>query len=220
MLAVLRAHPNAADGLPPYDLAAYLTESRLCVDWYRPAAIPSGRDDPAASIQFDDLLSQALSRLPAAPTVCTLRDYHAENLIWLPDRSGAARVGLLDYQDALAGHPAYDLVSLLEDARRDTSAQLQASLKARYCDLTGQTMADLDIACAILGAQRNLKILGIFARLWIRDGKPAYLDLLPRVWGHLGRDLAHPALAPLADWVVKNLPAPDAAVRDRLRAAR
>ena len=138
-----------------------------------------------------------------------LRDYHAENLIWLPERSGAARVGLLDYQDALEGPPAYDLVSLLEDARRDTSAELRDAMIRQYCEATGQSEAAILAQSALCGAQRNLKILGLFVRLSQTAGKHAYLDLLPRVWGHLQRNLAHPALADLQTWVTTNVPPPD-----------
>ncbi|MFT6775685.1 MAG: aminoglycoside/choline kinase family phosphotransferase [Paracoccaceae bacterium] len=156
---------------------------------------------------------------PAAPgAALVLRDYHAENLIWLPDRAGPARVGLLDHQDALIGHPAYDLASVLEDARRDTSPTLRAAMLARYCAATGADPDTFGAAFAILAAQRNLKIVGIFARLCIRDGKPSYVDLIPRVWAHLARDLAHPALADLAQFVAAHVPPPDAPVLARLRA--
>jgi aminoglycoside/choline kinase family phosphotransferase len=115
--------------------------------------------------------------------------------------------GLLDFQDALVGHPAYDLVSLLQDARRDVSPELEARMFDRYIRATrgdaGTFLADY----ARLGAQRNTKIIGIFVRLWKRDGKPRYLDLIPRVWGLLERDLAHPALAPVARWFDANIPA-------------
>ena len=137
----------------------------------------------------------------AAPPRLTLRDYHADNLIWLPGRAGLRRVGLLDFQDAVLGAPAYDLVSLLEDARRDVAPETVAAMRARYLAARPETDADaFDAAYAMLGAQRNCKIVGIFTRLWRRDGKPAYLDHLPRVWAHLARDLAHPTLAPLRAW--------------------
>lgn len=217
LLAELHAAPGAANGLPPYDAATYLRESRLVTDWYLPAAGPVA---PAVAAEFDALIRQATGALDPRPTVCVLRDYHAENLIWLPRRAGVARVGLLDYQDALAGHPAYDVVSLLEDARRDTAPELRAAMVARYLRASGADPDAFLHAHAVLGAQRNLKILGIFARLWRRDGKPAYLDLLPRVWGHLTTDLSHPALADLAAWVRTHLPPPDPEFRARLRAAR
>jgi len=131
-----------------------------------------------------------------------LRDYHAENLIWLPDREIDSRTGLLDFQDALFAHPAYDLVSLIEDARRDVAPDLAEPLKARFCKAAGLTdRAAFDAAYAVLGAQRNAKILGIFVRLAKRDGKARYLDLIPRVQAHFARDLAHPALRDVASLV-------------------
>jgi aminoglycoside/choline kinase family phosphotransferase len=149
--------------------------------------------------------------------VPVLVDYHAENLFWLPERQGLARVGILDHQDLRIGHPAYDLVSLLEDARRDTTAEMRMAMRHRYLDLTGFEASGFDRAAHVWAAQRNLKILGLFARL-VRSGKPRYLEMLPRVWGHLMRDLEHPALATLATWVTEHMPAPDAAVRARILA--
>ncbi|RMD48972.1 MAG: aminoglycoside phosphotransferase [Alphaproteobacteria bacterium] len=204
--------------LAPYDLEALLAEARLVIEWYLPAA--SGRPvPPDLAAEFDALIAAATAEVRAerAP-VAVLRDYHAENLIWLPERRGHARVGLLDFQDARAGHPAYDLVSLIEDARRDTSPGLAELLIDRHAALTGAEPGVLRAACAALGAQRNLKILGIFARLAIRDGKPRYLDLLPRVWGHVMTDLAHPDLAALARFVRAHLPAPESGVIARIRA--
>jgi aminoglycoside/choline kinase family phosphotransferase len=136
--------------------------------------------------------------------VMVLRDYHADNLMVLPDRE---ELGLLDFQDALAGHAAYDLVSLLQDARRDVAPALEEAMLARYA--AAANVADRDLFRAhyeILGAQRNAKILGVFTRLWKRDGKPHYLPLQPRVWGYLERNLAHPALAPVRDWFDANVP--------------
>jgi aminoglycoside/choline kinase family phosphotransferase len=133
-----------------------------------------------------------------------LRDYHADNLMVLPDRTD---LGLLDFQDALAGHAAYDLVSLLQDARRDVDPALEEEMIDRYARAAG--IADRDRFRAhyeILGAQRNTKILGIFTRLWKRDGKPHYLPLQPRVWSYLERNLAHPALGPVRDWFDRNVP--------------
>jgi aminoglycoside/choline kinase family phosphotransferase len=114
-------------------------------------------------------------------------------------------LGLLDFQDALIGHPAYDLVSLLQDARRDVSPELEAKMLGAYKALA-RPGAGFDAAYAVLGAQRNAKIIGIFTRLWKRDGKPRYLSFLPRMWGLLERDLAHPALAPVAEWFAANIP--------------
>ena len=151
-------------------------------------------------------MHDAGGRTPAAG-VTVLRDYHAENIMLLDTLD---RQGLLDFQDALVGHRAYDLVSLLQDARRDVSPQLEAAMLDRYCRATGVDPDEFLADYARLGAQRNAKIIGIFVRLWRRDGKPRYLSLIPRVWALLEHDLAHPALAPVAGWFAANIP-------DRLR---
>ncbi|MGF1501115.1 MAG: aminoglycoside phosphotransferase family protein [Paracoccaceae bacterium] len=206
--------------LAPYDAAVYRPEAALATDWYLPGA--TGRPVPAETVAaFADALDAALAPVADAPPTLVHRDYHAENLLWLPEREGAARIGLLDYQDALAGHPAYDLVSLLEDARRDTAPALRRAMLARFLD----RRTDLDpdtfaAAYAALGAQRNLKILGIFARLSRRDGKPRYLAHMPRVWRHLAGDLAHPALEDLRRWVAEHLPPPEPETLARIRAGR
>ena len=169
------------------------------------------------SADFRALVQQVTEPVRHARDTVVLRDYHAENLLWLPDRPGHAAVGLLDYQDVLAGHPAYDLVSLLEDARRDTTEELQVAMLDLYLAARpGLDAAEFRTAYAVLGAQRNLKIVGIFTRLAVRDGKPAYLALIPRVWRHLQRDLAHPALAGLTDWIDRHVPAPEPALLDRI----
>ncbi|MBZ0130365.1 MAG: phosphotransferase [Rhodobacteraceae bacterium] len=202
--------------LPPYSAEVYEHEARLLTDWYLPAA--TGRTLPGDD--YAALVNAACARITPDRPCMVLRDYHAENLLWLPDRKGIARVGLLDFQDALAGHPAYDLVSLLEDARRDTSADLRETMLRRYVDATGSDPQAFRLAYATLGAQRNLKIIGIFARLWLRDGKPAYLDLMPRVWAHLQNDLAHPRLAALRDFIAVHVPEPTPLTLGKIRAAR
>ncbi len=209
LLAWFQSLPPPAGGWtpPPYDMAVLLREARLATEWYLPAA--TGAPAPAdLAAEFDALAEAAFTPLLPASTVPIYRDYHAENLIWLPARRGRARVGLLDYQDLLIGHPAYDLVSLLEDARRDVAPELRAAMLARYRARTGAEPEALDHAAHVLSAQRNLKILGLFTRLARRDGKPRYLGYLPRVWSYLRADLAHPALAPLAGWVEAHLPPP------------
>ncbi len=186
----------------PYDAAALKREVDLLPDWYAPAL-----DLTVDRADYDRLWSAAWSGLlerSASDPVLVLRDYHADNLMLLDDGG----LGLLDFQDALAGHRAYDLVSLLQDARRDVSPGLEAAMIDRYCDKAAipdreQFLADYQL----LGAQRNSKILGIFTRLWKRDGKPLYLELQPRVWGHLERNLEHPGLAGLKDWFDRNIPA-------------
>lgn len=155
--------------------------------------------------------------LDQIPKVLSLRDFHAENLLWLPDRAGLARLGLLDFQDAVAAHPAYDLISLTRDARRDVPAGLAAGLADRFCRRNRHDSGQFAADCALLGAHRSLRILGVFARLATEDAKLSYLDLMPRVWSYLRRDLAMPALAPLRDLVLRCLPEPTPAVLDRIR---
>ena len=184
--------------LPPgpftqYTLAEYQREAKLFIDWYCPA---QGLyiDGPSWTEAWAEALGSLLSR--QRPGVTVLRDYHAENIMLL---GGLEKQGLLDFQDALVGHPAYDLVSLLQDARRDVDTALEQAMLDYYIERSGaqsEFLADY----ARLGAQRNAKIIGIFVRLWKRDGKPRYLDYIPRVWRLLERDLAHPALAPVARW--------------------
>jgi aminoglycoside/choline kinase family phosphotransferase len=204
--------------LPPYDAAVLTREAALLRQWWLPGAT-GATPPPDLVTEFDGLVAQATAAVGPARDVLVLRDYHADNLIWLPRRRGIARVGLLDYQDALAGHAAYDLMSLLEDARRDTSAELREAMVARYLGCRpGLDAEAFRAAYSVLGAQRNLKIVGIFARLALRDAKPHYLDLIPRVWGHLMRDLSHPALTPLAAWVARHVPAPEPATLARVAA--
>ena len=183
-----------------YSLSEYQRETKLFVDWYCPAQnlYVDGRSYTAA---WDEVLTPLLSR--QRPGVTVLRDYHAENIMLL---GALHKQGLLDFQDALIGHPAYDLVSLLQDARRDVSAELETDMIAHYLADHGDA-ATFKADYARLGAQRNAKIVGIFVRLWKRDGKPRYLELIPRVWALLERDLAHPALAPVARWFDENVPA-------------
>ncbi len=194
---LLRLQRHEAAPVPPYDRAFILREANLLIEWYCDAlGLPVDVDGYAAA------WNAAFDALPEMPVVTVLRDYHAENLMLLDD----ARLGLLDFQDALAGHPAYDLVSLLQDARRDVPAVVEASMIARYHESTG--VGDgFDAAYHLFGAQRNAKIIGIFTRLWRRDGKPRYGALCPRVWRYLERDLAHPALAGVARWFDLNIPA-------------
>lgn len=162
---------------------------------------------------FEDILRQTITGDP----VLVQRDYHAENLLWLTDRDGIARVGLLDYQAARAGHRAYDLVSLLQDARRDVPATVELQMVEHYIACTGVESSGFRAAFTVLGVQRNLRILGVFARLSQDYGKPQYVDLIPRVWNHMIRGLDHVVLAPVADMIRDNLPAPTPENLDRLR---
>lgn len=192
--------------LPPgpfldYSLGEYQREARLLLEWYCPAQ-NLYVDAPGYSAAWEAVLGPLLPR--QRPGVTVLRDYHAENIMLL---EGLDDQGLLDFQDALVGHPAYDLVSLLQDARRDVSPDLEAEMFDHYAAKAGVAVDDFLADYARLGAQRNAKIVGIFVRLWKRDGKPRYLDLIPRVWALLERDLAHPALGPVAKWFDANIPA-------------
>lgn len=178
-----------------YDSPALLAETELFLDWY----VEKHLDRAVSSADRQSWRRVWLAVFPALETEATglaLRDYHAENLLWLPARTGPARAGLIDYQDALFVHPAYDLVSLLEDARRDVPPDLATEMKAHFLKAAHISDAGaFDAAYAVLGAQRNAKILGIFVRLAMRDGKPKYLDLLPRVARHFLTDISHPALS-------------------------
>jgi len=196
--------------LPAYDIERLLAEAALLVDWYR----------PLSGVLRDEYLALWRAVLPDAvmsPPTLVLRDYHVDNLILLPDRPGVRRCGLLDFQDAVRGPPSYDLVSLLEDARRDVPAPLRQAMTERYLAAfpTLDRRAFLRSA-AILAAQRNCKIIGIFTRLWQRDGKRQYLAHIPRVWRLLEDDLRHPALAPIAHWLDRHLP-PESRCRPDLR---
>ena len=205
------APPPPAHGWspPPYDAAVLVREMRLAVEWYIPAATGAPAS-PDLAAEFDALTAPLVAMALEGPQVPVLRDFHAENLIWLPERRDDARIGLLDFQDLLIGHPAYDLVSLLNDARRDVPEALRRALTARFHAATGRDPDAFAAAMAALSAQRNLKILGLFVRLARRDGKPGYLRHLPRVRGLLARDLAHPALAPLDVWAARRLPPAEA----------
>jgi aminoglycoside/choline kinase family phosphotransferase len=195
LLVALRAHP--AEGLAPYDRAVLHREAGLFVDWYCPE-VGLRVDAEGYRAAWDAVFDHALTDEP----VTVLRDYHAENLMLVGE---ARTLGLLDFQDALAGHPAYDLVSLLQDARRDVDPSVEQAMLARYVAATGAG-DDFMAAYHVLGAQRNAKIIGIFTRLWKRDGKPRYATLCPRVWAYLERDLSQPVLAPVARWLDENVP--------------
>ncbi|MHA6287723.1 aminoglycoside phosphotransferase family protein [Maricaulis sp. CAU 1757] len=192
--------------LQRYDAVALTAEADLFLDWYLAEHAGVELDD-AARQDWHDIWRTALERLDACPPGLVLRDFHAENLIYLPEREAEAAIGLLDFQDAVIGHPAYDLVSLLEDARRNVDRKLAVPLKARFVAQAGiEDAAGFDAAYAVLGAQRNAKILGIFVRLAKRDGKQRYLDYLPRVARHFVGDLQHPALMPLLMWAKTHAP--------------
>lgn len=155
--------------------------------------------DPRAAADLAGRLRRALETWAPEATVLSLRDFHAENLIWRPEREGADRLGLLDFQDAVLAPPEYDLASLLRDARRDTGAGLRAAMIRRFAEATGRDEGRVAAATAVLGLQRNLRILGVFARLARERGRPGYLALMPRVQAHVADDLRHPALREIAE---------------------
>ena len=207
-------------GLPAYDDDRFVTEAEILVDYFLPAALGA----PVASDVADAYRACWSALLPIAramPETLVLRDYHVDNLIGIPDRSGIAACGLLDFQDAVVGPITYDVVSLLEDARRDISETLAAAMRDRYL----AAFPDLDrdayaASCAILGAQRHCKVIGIFTRLCVRDGKSGYLQHIPRVWRLLERSARHPALAPLKTWLDQTVPMEKRAIPECLQATQ
>ena len=210
-------HISAAPSkLPPdkalhrYDETALLAEVDLLPEWFMPVAL--GRT--ASTEEFAEhraLWQEVLLETLKATPVFVHRDFHAQNLIWLPQRRGLARVGVLDFQDAVAGSNAYDLISLIEDARRDVAPQIAQATTSHYIAAMRRQGTALDeevyrSQMAVMAAQRNAKIAGIFARLFKRDRKPRYLDYMPRVWGYLNRDLEDPALRSLKAWYDRTIP--------------
>ena len=188
-----------------YDFDAFMAETDLFLDWY-----VEKLETPISQTARNDWLEiwrETLSQTQTAAPGLALRDFHAENLFWRQDKIRLEQIGLIDFQDAVFTHPAYDLVSLLEDARRDVSPDLVAPLIEHFCTCAKiENNQDFQSAYAILGAQRNAKILGIFVRLSKRDNKHQYLDFLPRVRAHFTHDLDHPALVDLKLWIEKHAP--------------
>ena len=213
VLIHLQAHPAPPD-LPNLTAADWAEAAALAIDWYRRAAL--GNVDGRAD--FTATLGATLAAWADGPRVLILRDYHAENLLWLPARTGLARAGLLDFQAAQMGQSGYDLVSLLQDARRDVPESVEAAMIAHFARSRGLDPAAFRTAYATLGAQRALRILGIFARLCLQGGKARYVRLIPRVWGQLQRNLAHPALSDLVALCDRLLPPPTPDVLTRLEA--
>lgn len=207
LLAALHAHPPAP-GILALDGAELANQVGLFAQWYAPAAgAPVG-----AGLSVGPVIAALHDELAAdMPPVTALRDFHAENIVWLGD----APLGLLDFQDAVAAHPAYDLVSALQDPRRDVPQAIEDAAIARYCAATGVDPVRFAGAYALLGAQRNLRIMGIFTRLCLCDGKPRYLQFMPRCWRLIARNLAHPALAPLAE-AVREVPPPSPDMIERI----
>jgi tRNA threonylcarbamoyl adenosine modification protein YjeE len=196
--------------IPRYSLDALLIEAELLLDWYIPFA--GGTVTDSMRMMFTDLWRGAMLPVLTTEPTWVLRDFHSPNLLWLPERQGIQRIGLLDFQDAVMGPPAYDLASLLQDARVDVTEQMELSLLTHYCRIRKYRDPHFQVApfaetYAILAAQRATKILGIFARLNLRDGKPQYLRHIPRVWDYLQRSLTHPSLASLQTWYRSHVPA-------------
>ena len=190
---------EAVDGvfhdIPAYDRRALAIETELVTDWYFPHAAGRQASD-AERAEFAAAWADAFDVLDTAEKSIVLRDYHSPNLIWRPDRIGHDRVGLIDFQDAVIGPSAYDVASLAQDARVTIPAELETQIVEAYCAARGDfDRAGFEAAYAVMAAQRNSKILGIFVRLNVRDGKPGYMKHLPRIRDYVARSLHHPALA-------------------------
>jgi len=194
-------------GTAPYSDTLLIDEAALLVDWYLPAVL--GEDLPAdGAAAYRDIWAALLPLARGVPETLVLRDFHVDNLIRIDGRAGAAACGLLDFQDAVNGPVSYDFVSLVEDARRDVDDGPQAAMRDRYLAAFPEiSAAAFDTSCAILGAQRHCKVLGIFTRLRDRDGKEGYLQHVPRLWRLLERAAGHPSLAPLKSWLDCYIPA-------------
>ncbi len=208
---VLPLAPDVNYRIPPFDTDALLVEIGLMPEWYLPDRGVMLRDDLRS--EFVAIWRELLQRPASAAKTWVLRDFHSPNLIWLGQRSGIARVGVIDFQDAVLGPAAYDLVSLLQDARLDVPEALELALLSRYIKARRAADQSFDAGefaanYAIMSAQRNTRLLGTFARLNRRDGKPQYLRHQPRIWTYLSRSLAHPALSSIKDWYAANVPPP------------
>lgn len=195
-------------GLGTYGGDALIEAALTLPEWYVPEA--TGRPLPAEDMaRYVEAWKECLAALPDGTETLLLRDYHKDNLLWLPDRPGVKACGLLDFQDAQRGHPSYDLVSLIEDARRDVAPAVHAACLERYISTAGiADAAGFRTGFALMAAQRHARIIGLFVRLLRRDGKPDYLKHLPRVWRMFENALQHEALSPLRSWVDRILPPP------------
>jgi tRNA threonylcarbamoyl adenosine modification protein YjeE len=208
---ILPLAPQLNYAIPTFDIDALLVEAGLMLEWYLPDRGAKLAMDKR--VEFLALWRELLTRSGSAATTWVLRDFHSPNLIWLGERQGIARVGIIDFQDAVLGPASYDLVSLLQDARIDVPEQLELSLLTRYIKARRASDQRFDAAgfaelYAVMSAQRNTRLLGTFARLNRRDGKPQYLRHQPRIWTYLSRSLAHPALARVRQWYAANVPPP------------
>ncbi|OIQ33199.1 MAG: aminoglycoside phosphotransferase [Alphaproteobacteria bacterium MedPE-SWcel] len=213
---LVHLHQAPVPELSPLTPRVLAEMTGLAFTEYRRAV--KGQSNDMARSHFEDQFEEILRESLTGDMVFVHRDYHAENLIWLPDRDGLRRVGVIDFQDARAGHCSYDLVSLLQDARRDVPTRIETDMIDRYIEATGIDEVAFRRAYAVVGVQRNMRILGIFARLSQTFGKRHYIDFVPRVWSHFERGLSHPALETVADAVLDVLPEPNADTLERLRA--
>jgi hypothetical protein len=192
--------------LQAYDETALQGGADVFVEWL-PRLRPELRFDDAAVADWREAWAPVVAEGAAGASVMAHRDYHAENLIWLPERRGTARVGMIDFQDAVRAHPSWDLHSLLQDARRDVSPELEAEALGRYFALAGvPDRAAFKRSYSGLAALNEARILGIFARLVARDGKPRYAAFMPRMWAHLNRNLTQPGLEGVARWFDRHVP--------------
>ena len=210
---ILPLVPQLNYTIPTFDTEALLVELGLMPEWYLPDRGAALSGDKRA--EFTAMWRNLLSKPGSALKTWVLRDFHSPNLIWLGERQGIARVGIIDFQDAVLGPASYDLVSLLQDARIDVPEQLELSLLTRYIKARRASDETFDAAgfaelYALMSAQRNTRLLGTFARLNRRDGKPQYLRHQPRIWTYLSRSLAHPALERARNWYAINVPPPEA----------
>lgn len=209
VLVALHQAPNHAvlPGLGAYTGEALIDAAMLLPEWYLPEA--TGKPTPAEeTAAYRAAWRACLAQLPATPPTLLLRDYHKDNLLWLPARGGVRTCGLLDFQDAQEGHPSYDLVSLIEDARRDVPSAVHEACIARYVAATGLDDRDFRLGLALMAAQRHARIIGLWIRLLRRDGKPEYLQHMQRCWRYFEQALEHEALRPLRLWVDRLLPPP------------
>jgi tRNA threonylcarbamoyl adenosine modification protein YjeE len=208
---ILPVAPQITYAIPTFDTDALLVEVGLMLEWYMPDRGAELTDNMRA--EFVMMWRDLLSKPASAARTWALRDFHSPNLIWLDERPGTARVGIIDFQDAVLGPAAYDLVSLLQDARVDVPEQLELALLTRYIKARRASDDSFDPAgfaelYAIMSTQRNTRLLGTFARLNRRDGKPQYLPHQPRIWTYLNRSLAHPMLSRAREWYSANVPPP------------
>lgn len=206
-LAALHNNPQAAElSVPDYNINKLVDETCELVDWYYPA-LTGAALPPAARQQYIDAWQAVFAAMPKSVETLTLRDFHIDNLMLLEDREAVARCGILDFQDAVIGHPAYDLVSLLEDARRDLDDNLVRAMQARYAAQTPDlARSDFDTWYQVLGVQRHAKVAGRFTRFYLRDSNPDKLCHIPRVMNLLTRSLDTPALQPVKSWLDHNMP--------------